>query len=906
VPNGRCCGRRSNCDDDGFLAQNALLRFCPLRRLGAARPAPAPDKHRLGLVFMAAAPRGQVELDYEAEETAILNAVSTRQIDLVVEESGEPVELGARLRELDTMQAVHLSCHGLNSWRPADQPKAEPKPILAMEDREGNEKPTDAVELWRELRPTPRLAFLSACLSAAAADRSRAPGFIGDKQTGTDQGAAGGQLAHSLATALIEAGLPAVLGCSLRETDHAGVLLYGQGRRGKSSLAARIVSRCQDRMVPAVLFGHYDARSLVDVLENALMTLPAARDLVRQRKAEVRDEPARFQDLLVDLLCGPCRQLEEGKKPLLLIIDDLERILEPDPAGGRHKVRHPYADVLAMVLRAFDPAATDSRLIVTSRYPFSLGGLEARLLEIPLPPLSEAAQRKLELRQTSVALEADRAAPELTARLKLLPQVRGVARGNPGLQDLIGQKLVLSTEVPRARAEAALRQMEDWLGGGDPPEEAEVRTFLEDLTIDTLLDLAGASGREVLSAMVTFDLPVPVAVVEVVANELGGAPLRLCDVFEDLVDHRDPALAVNALAAPRPPLPPEALRVTVAKLALPGLFAKWGGRARPTIVDHELTRLGLMAGDAAVVGASAAGALRTLEGRPAEERAQLGQAAIALLEADGQEVPWRLLGDTAAAVTTVGEGEAADALFAKGVTALEAKLQAGEGVDAFEAGYLLFEHGKRLAQRGELDDAEALFARVAELAQESGREVNVAIARGEITDILVSRGELEEALRIRTEEQLPVYERLGEVRSIAITKGKIADILMLQGDLDDALAMHLGRLPVAREMKDIDAVAHTLFSCAQIRLNRGDHEKGEIQTIFEELSEAYDINLKLQRPDGIGATGMLLGQVLAAGGHPDEAVKVLTIAAAAFDKIGQAASAAQYRQLIEQLKGGAS
>jgi hypothetical protein len=133
-------------------------------------------------------------------------------------------------------------------------------------------------------------------------------------------------------------------------------------------------------------------------------------------------------------------------------------------------------------------------------------------------------------------------------RLKLLPQARSVARGNPGLQELIGQKLVLSTEVPRARAEAALKQMEDWLDGGDLPEEAEVRTFLEDLTIDTLLDLAGASGRDLLSAIVTIDLPVPVAVVEVVANELGGAPLRLCDlglldVFEDLVDHREPALA---------------------------------------------------------------------------------------------------------------------------------------------------------------------------------------------------------------------------------------------------------------------------------------------------------------------------------------------------------------------------
>jgi hypothetical protein len=45
----------------------------------------------------------------------------------------------------------------------------------------------------------------------------------------------------------------------------------------------------------------------------------------------------------------------------------------------------------------------------------------------------------------------------------------------------------------------------------------------------------------------------------------------------------------------------------------------------------------------------------------------------------------------------------------------------------------------------------------------------LAIVQGKIADILVAQGEVEEALRIRREEQLPVYTRLGEVRSIAIT-----------------------------------------------------------------------------------------------------------------------------------------
>jgi hypothetical protein len=52
---------------------------------------------------------------------------------------------------------------------------------------------------------------------------------------------------------------------------------------------------------------------------------------------------------------------------------------------------------------------------------------------------------------------------------------------------------------------------------------------------------------------------------------------------------------------------------------------------------------------------------------------------------------------------------------------------------------------------------------------------------GKIADILQARGQLDEALRIYQEEELPVYERLGDVRAKAITMGKIAGILQARG-----------------------------------------------------------------------------------------------------------------------------
>ncbi len=113
-------------DAGGFLAEDAILGFTPVRRLQTPNTPDRPDEHRLGLVFMAASPRQAAMLDYEAEEAAVIKAVGEHRIDLVVEETGELDELGRKLGglrhkldelghklgDLQSMTALHLSCHG--------------------------------------------------------------------------------------------------------------------------------------------------------------------------------------------------------------------------------------------------------------------------------------------------------------------------------------------------------------------------------------------------------------------------------------------------------------------------------------------------------------------------------------------------------------------------------------------------------------------------------------------------------------------------------------------------------------------------------------------------------------------------------------------------------------------------
>src|SRR5258707_1169817 len=142
-----------------------------------------------------------------------------------------------------------------------------------------------------------------------------------------------------------------------------------------------------------------------------------------------------------------------------------------------------------------------------------------------LAPLSEAAQRKLELRQKEAAADEGLTGKAFDEREAMLARVPGIARGNPGLQDLIGRRLVLSAAVAMDRARRTLDEMEAWLKQGDLPSDADVRAFLENLAVDSLLELAGKAGQAVLRRLTLFDLPVPEGVAEKLAA-MDGASLR--------------------------------------------------------------------------------------------------------------------------------------------------------------------------------------------------------------------------------------------------------------------------------------------------------------------------------------------------------------------------------------------
>ncbi|MBB4715146.1 tetratricopeptide (TPR) repeat protein [Streptomyces luteogriseus] len=975
----------------GFLAEGPEL-FAVARRLGQPSPAQALDGYRLGVAFMASAPRGQHELDFEAEEMAILNAVGETSVDLVVEDSGNPEHLGLRLSELGGMPVVHLSCHGLHNWRPG--PDGPATPVLLMEDDLGEGCPTSADALVGLLTPRPRLAFVSACLTATGADvAGHVPAGAGHR--GGSIAEPGVSVAHSMATGLVAAGIPAVIGwdgsvsdraatrfaerlyrqlgrrvevaeavadarrhllaCSderqradwhlarlwlgpagggplvagnrkrqmvrphhvtktfldrkhqlpvaaaemfvgrrpemqhtlraLRGGQKAGVLLHGQGRLGKSSLAARIADRHPNRAV-AVVFGDYTPTAILDAITDAVTTNPDARTLIENRRAEVREQPERLKPLLIDLLAGPCSQeLDDVRKPLLLIIDDLEQILTANP-DGPHRLDPEHATVFADALSAFDPAITDSRLLITSRYTFTLGGLEDRLEPVQLQPLSPAAQRKLQRRQQDLA-----PAEYQARRADLAQRALEVSCGNPGLQDLIGLRLVYSSQVDQARAEAAVADMEAYLHQGDlPADNADIGEFLENLALDTLLSQAGPAHRDLLRACTLFTVPVPQPVIDVLADAVGGSASRLCglgllDAFPDQHRSAVAALAVNALAAGRlAPLTPDE-RAALATVAAEPLYAQWGGAtprpARGSDLDLQLTQLALAADNPTIIADCAAAAVAALRQGPASTAAELGRDAITLLDHHNHEVPVNLLRIVADAAVTSGDGDRADALLHRAIQQTgTSDLQSNPASHAA----LLYDRANRLITRGQADQAEDLLHQARQLFTDAGETREVAVTWAKIADILVQRGEVDEALRIRREVALPVFERIGDIREVAVIWGKIADILVQRGEVDEALRIRREvALPVYERIGDTRSVAVIWGQIADIFEQRG------------EVDEALRIRREVALPvfERIGDTRSVaviwgkIAEIFEQRGEVDEALRIRReVALPVFERIG--------------------
>jgi tetratricopeptide (TPR) repeat protein/predicted phosphodiesterase len=196
-----------------------------------------------------------------------------------------------------------------------------------------------------------------------------------------------------------------------------------------------------------------------------------------------------------------------------------------------------------------------------------------------------------------------------------------------------------------------------------------------------------------------------------------------------------------------------------------------------------------------------------------------------------------------------------------------------------------------LADRGEVDEALRIRREEALPVYERLGDVRArAVTQGRIADLLAGRGQSEEALRILRAEALPVYERLGDVRERAVTQGKIADLLVDRGEMEEALRIRRDEeLPVYEQLGDVREQAVTQGKIAELLAGRGEVE--EALRILR--TEALPV---LERLGDVRARAVTQGQIaglLAGRGEVEEALRLLRKEALpVFERLGNVRSRA--------------
>ncbi len=147
-----------------------------------------------------------------------------------------------------------------------------------------------------------------------------------------------------------------------------------------------------------------------------------------------------------------------------------------------------------------------------------------------------------------------------------------------------------------------------------------------------------------------------------------------------------------------------------------------------------------------------------------------------------------------------------------------------------------------------------------------------------------------------------MFDRLGDVRERAVTMGQIANILVHRGDLDEALRIRQEEeLPVYDRLGDVEGIIAVKLKTGRIRIAKGIADQAAFDSVLGDLTQAYQLAKQLTRLDAICATAEELGSLLAANGAHEPARALLAEARDGYRKLGMAPYVAHVEALLAQL-----
>lgn len=270
---------------------------------------------------------------------------------------------------------------------------------------------------------------------------------------------------------------------ALQDFDSTGILLYGMGGLGKSSLAARLCDRLPD-FERVVWSGSLDEAKLV----NRLAEHVRDRDLRQRLQDPNEDLKYRLRELF---------EVEVGL-PFLLVLDDFEVNLEE---GSLRLLKTSIAKVLGALLWAVESAQIGHKVLITCRYDFEFTKL------VKFYKQSLDGLRGADLRKKCEQLEAFSKKSGIEESLK--QQAIKITDGNPRLLEWLSKLLCNLADLGQSSIEMLLERLED-----NPTE------LREQVLADALVHQIDEPMREMLSRALLYELPVPREAITIVCEDI--------------------------------------------------------------------------------------------------------------------------------------------------------------------------------------------------------------------------------------------------------------------------------------------------------------------------------------------------------------------------------------------------
>ena len=489
------------------------------------------------------------------------------------------------------------------------------------------------------------------------------------------------------------------------------------------------------------------------------------------------------------------------------------------------------AEVMKALVWAIKENYTSHRIIITCRYDFEFSQLQY-FHKQPLDALQGADLQKKFNRLTAFSAKS-----QVDEGLK--SQAQKLADGNPRLLEWLDKLLVAPhplTPSPQARRGDRITH-EEKRGDDESVDVAAILNRLaadpvelrEQVLAEALLEQMDTIMREMLSRGLVFELPVP-----------REALAAVCDTIPNLSHYISRAVALGLLEVSHD----QALRVprilpvqlgdgeVLYKQAAEVLYRLWWEDAKTSIEEqkleiHRLALLGKEEKKAADIASSLVHRWR--QKSRFREAVQLCKSTLEITE------DYRILKEMAYCKSQVGE-------VAQALKHYQQALNLCPSEDKQEQASISHCLGILKANRGEIEEAIALYQQSLALKEQIGDVQDKAATLHNLGHLKANKGEIEEAIALY-EKSFAINEQIGNVQGKAATLHCLGGLKANKGEIEEAIALFQQSLAIEEQIGDVQGKAMTLWWLGGMAEQQGDYNKA-----LDYLQPALEILQRIQSP----------------------------------------------------------